>query len=132
ILDTLEFAQNRFKEFDQKKTDFELVYVSDMIEECNETPLGQPISLVQTKMSEAIKLAEDTNLKLDLSNSNVSMIIPATNDTYKTRGRPNLSDLRKFWEATLLHCGFSKENLNTGQKFYFASGLPLRFQPQQN
>src|SRR5262249_25163510 len=28
ILDTLEFAQNRFKEFDQKKTDFELVYVS--------------------------------------------------------------------------------------------------------
>jgi hypothetical protein len=101
-----------------------------MIEECNQTPMGKPISLVQTNMSEAIKLAQNTDLKLDLSYANVSMIVPVTNDTYKTRGRPDLSDLRKFWAATLLHCGFTQDNLNNEQKFYFDAGLPLRFQQQ--
>ncbi len=130
ILYTLEVAQNKFKQFNQTNTDFELIYVSDMIEECNQTPLGRPISLVQTNMPEAIKLAENTDLKLDLSYANVSMIVPVTIDTYKTRGRPNLSDLRKFWEATLLHCGFTQDTLNNKQKFYFDPGLPLRFQQQ--
>jgi hypothetical protein len=124
ILYTLEFAQNVFKQFDQSKTDFDLVYVSDMIEECNTTPMGKPISLGKANISEAIKLAQQTNLNLNLFNARVSMIIPATNDSYVARGRPNVSDLRNFWKAILLHCGFNQEFLESGEKFYFSSGLP--------
>lgn len=131
IIYTLEFAQNKFREFDRKNTDFELVYVSDMIEQCNTTPMGKPISLGQTNISEQIKLAQQTNLNLDLSYSNVSMIIPATSETYTAGGRPSVSDLKNFWEAILSHCGFDKEVLKSSEKFYFASGLPRRFDPAQ-
>lgn len=132
ILYTLRFAQNVFKQFDQTKTDFELIYVSDMIEQCNTTPMGKPISLGPANVSEAIKLAKETDLNVDLSYARVSMIIPVTNDTYTAGGRPNPSDVRDFWEAILSHCGFNEQSLNNDQKFYFSSGLPIRFKTQQN
>jgi hypothetical protein len=131
ILYTLQFAQKVFKQFDQKNTDFDLIYVSDMIEECNTTPMGKPISLGQANISEAIKLAKETDLNLDLSYARVSMIIPAATDaTYTASGRPNLSDVQDFWEAILLHCGFSEDSLKDSRKFYFKSGLPLYFTSQ--
>jgi len=125
ILYTLNKAQTILNQFDQKNTDFDLIYVSDMIEECNVTPMGKPISLEQTNISEAIKLAKGTNLNLDLSHARVSMIIPVAADgTYTANGRPNTSDVRAFWEAILLHCGFDEDSLKNSQKFYFSSELP--------
>jgi len=125
ILYTLEYAQKIFKQFDEKNTDFDLIYVSDMIEECNVTPMGKPIALTQSNISEAIKLARETNLNLDLSHARVSMIIPATDLTYTASGRPNSSQVLDFWEAILTHCGFNEDSLKNSQKFYFSSGLPL-------
>ena len=125
ILYTLKFAQTVFKQFDEKNTDFDLIYVSDMIEQCNITPMGQPISLGQANISEPIKLAKETKLDLDLSHARVSMIIPATDATYTASGRPNPSDVQAFWEAILLHCGFDEDSLKDSHKFYFSSGLPL-------
>ncbi|HEV7745471.1 MAG TPA: hypothetical protein VGO56_10785 [Pyrinomonadaceae bacterium] len=132
ILYTLKFAQNIFKQFDEKNTDFDLIYVSDMIEQCNTTPMGKPISLGQANTSEEIKLAKETNLNLDLSHARVSMIIPATDATYTASGRPNPSDLQAFWEAILLHCGFSEDSLKNSQKFYFSSGLPRYLKSEGN
>ena len=130
ILYTLQFAQDKFRQFDQNNTDFDLIYISDMIEECNTTPMGRPISLGKRNISEAITLAQQTNLNLDLSYARVSMIVPATNDTYLVPGRPNVSDLRDFWKAILLHCGFTEELLKNNQKFYFSSGIPRHLQAE--
>lgn len=130
ILYTLEFAQDQFKQFDPN-ADFELIYVSDMIEECNTTPMGKPISLLKTNITEEIKLAQKTNLNFRLSHVRVSMIIPATNETYEVGGRPNLSHLRDFWEAVLSKCGFNEQQLAQDEHFYFSSGLPLHLNPQQ-
>ena len=125
ILYTLEFAQSIFKQFDQKNTDFDLVYVSDMIEECNTTPMRKPISLGPKHILEAIKLAKETDLNLDLSYARVSMIIPAAADaTYTASGRPNPSDVQAFWEAILSRSGFSEESLKDSQKFSFSSRIP--------
>jgi hypothetical protein len=132
ILYTLEFAQKIFKQFDQQNTDFDLIYVSDMIEECNTTPMGKPISLRRGNISEAIKLAKNTKLNLDLSYVRVSMLIPATDATYTAGGRPNPSDVQAFWEAVLAHSGFSEDSLKGGQRFSFSSVLPRYLKSEDN
>lgn len=131
ILYTLEFAQTIFKQFDEKNTDFDLVYVSDMIEECNTTPMRRPISLGSKNMPEAIKLAKETDLNLNLSHARVSMIIPAASDaTYTASGRPNPSDVQAFWEAILSRCGFSEDSVKDPQRFSFSSRIPRYLESQ--
>jgi len=128
IIYTLDFANNFFRQFDFSKYDLELIYISDMVEECNRTPLRQPISLASPDISAQIKLAQSADLSLQLSHVRISIIIPVTKETYVIRTRPSVSDLRRFWENIFLHCGFQSQDLQDDKKFYFSSGLPARLQ----
>jgi hypothetical protein len=128
ILNTLGFAQDQFRQFaDPGRFDLELIYISDMVEECNRTPMHQPIVLARKDISKEITLAQNSALKLNLSNTRVTIIIPSTTETYLVGHRPNLDELRLFWEAVLKGCGFSDETLKDERHFYFSAGLPQRF-----
>lgn len=132
ILNSLTFAEQQFRQFaDRDRYDLELIFISDMIEECNRTPMRRPITLAKKDISKEIKLAETVDLSLNLSAARVTMIIPSTMETYRQSQaqRPDLRELQAFWKQVMKHCGFDDESLLDDKRFYFSSGLPQRFKP---
>ena len=130
ILNALGFAADQFRQFsDRDKYELELIFISDMIEECNRTPLHRPIALAKRDISNEIELAETTDLSLDLSAARVTIVIPSTVETYQQSQvqRPDMRELQAFWKHILKHCGFDDQSLGDEKRFYFSSGLPQRF-----
>jgi hypothetical protein len=130
ILNTLRVADQQLRQYDHAKYDLDLVYISDMIEECNRPdPMHQPLTLAKRDISNEIDLASRADLKLDFSGVRIAVIIPATNETYTVMERPSLEQLKRFWEAIFRHCGYSDALLADPNQFYFSAGLPQRFKP---
>lgn len=127
ILGTLSYAEGYFRQF--PKADLELVYISDMIEECNETPFGRPINLAQSEIKKEIAEAQSLQMSCDLGRARISVIIPTNDDTYTAGMRPALSDVKQFWEKVFMKCGFDQDTLKSNEHFYFRAGLPDRFKP---
>jgi hypothetical protein len=130
ILNTLVFAEDYFRQFnDPARYDLELIFISDMLEECNRTPLHTRIELAKRNLSKEIALARDAQLNLNLSHVRITAIIPTTQETYKASPgrRPSVEDVKEFWKNIFRKCGFTDESLRDDQRFYFAPGLPERF-----
>jgi hypothetical protein len=131
ILNTLKVADEQLRQYDHAKYDLDLVYVSDMIEECNKPdPIHQPLTLAKRDISDEIDLASHADLKLDFSAVRVAVIIPATKETYTITDRPSFDQVKRFWEAIFKHCGYIDTSLADPNQFYFSAGLPQRFKPQ--
>ncbi|MBN1347927.1 hypothetical protein JXJ21_00825 [candidate division KSB1 bacterium] len=128
ILNTLKFAENYFSQFDTSRHDLELIYISDMIEECNNNPLKTQVEMDKHDISNEIDLANNFPLHLALSHTRISIIIPTTKETYQVsqQCRPNLDDVEKFWKIILKFCGFKDEQFKSRERFYFGSEFPER------
>jgi hypothetical protein len=130
ILNTLGFAENYFSQYkDSSKYDLQLIFISDMIEECNSTPLNRRIKMDKENISEEIDLAQKCDISLNLSNVNITIIIPSTPNTAKVSAgrRPSREHLMQFWSNIFRHCQFTEEMLKNSDRFYFSVGLPDRF-----
>ncbi len=127
ILGTLSYAEAYFRQFPD--ADLELIYISDMIEECNETPFGRAINLAQPEITREIAEALSLQTSYKLGRARISVIIPTNDDTYTAGTRPPLSSVKQFWEKVFMKCGFDQDALKSNDRFYFRAGLPDRFKP---
>jgi hypothetical protein len=127
VLGTLAYAESYFRQFPD--ADLELIYISDMIEECNETPFGRPVNLAQQDITKEIKDAQSFQIRYELGRARLSVIIPTSDDTPTAGMRPGLSNVKQFWEKVFMNCGFNQDALQSNDRFYFKAGLPDRFKP---
>jgi hypothetical protein len=129
ILNTLAASSRFFSQFDDHY-DPELIFVSDMVEDCSNTPLKQNIQLDKQRFSETIKLVDSFASPPDLSKLRITIIVPTAKDTSTVPSgqRPNTRDLERFWAAVFGKCNFSHENFTNKERFYWSpEGLPERF-----
>lgn len=106
----------------------QILYLSDMVEECASSPLGETFDLDRRDISDDIaRLAGigadeidcDANL---LANASIAVVMPTTSTSaLAAERRPAVRDLRKFWQTALRHCGLPTEE--TG-RFLFGTELP--------
>ncbi|MFL6278067.1 MAG: hypothetical protein ACJ74G_23000 [Blastocatellia bacterium] len=136
ILNTLGFAKNFFQQYaDPGKYDLDLVYISDMTEECRNTPVHSLIKLNKREINSEIRIIQSLPDGNDLSNVRVTVIIPTAEATYSANQklRPDMEDLKRFWLAAFNRCGFNQRSfLDNEERLYWSIGLPKRFQSQSN
>ncbi len=126
IINMLWFAEDRLKQMsgaaalNSNKT-YRLVVISDMVEECGSSPLGE-VRLNKQNIAEEIKLADNfTQITSppNLSNVHVTVIFPlAQQSPIELSRRPADRDLRAFWKKIFNHCQVKDEYLEwipTGQ-----------------
>lgn len=124
LIDSLPFAQRFFKRYDANEYQYELVYLSDMIEDCDNPLVDRKITLSNVQ-SNGLQFPEP----VDLSDVHITVIIP----TLEASPRPNrtptppLHELRALWKEIFKHCGLPEERLSKEEWFYFSTFLPNRF-----
>jgi len=126
IINMLWFAEDHLKQLSGgsvlgPNNVYRLVIISDMVEECGNTPFGE-VRLNKQNIDEEIKLADNftqVTSPPNLSNVFVTVIFPlADNSPMDLSRRPSDRDLRAFWKKILNHCQVRDENLewiSTGQ-----------------
>jgi len=67
ILNALNFADNQFKQFSAERYDRELVIISDMLEECTDTPLKRPVNIKKPNITPELNSAAEPDLRHDSS-----------------------------------------------------------------
>jgi hypothetical protein len=129
IVDVLPFAQRYFGQYDPKRYEFELVFLSDMIENCSSSLLGRKVDLTIDYPSDGLETRVIFRDRIDLSNVNVTVIIPTSSEfsAGATRREPRFEDLERFWRRLFASCGLSDQLLNDKQHFVFSTFLPERF-----
>jgi hypothetical protein len=131
ILNSLNFAENYFRQYDLKTHETELIFISDMIEECDSTPLQARIELDKQDISKEIGLAEKFPPGLNLSHTRITIIIPSTKETYSNAQpgrRPSIEQLKAFWYRIFKNCGLQDSALqNQAQYYWHIGGVPERF-----
>jgi hypothetical protein len=133
ILNTLDVSAIFLSQFDDRY-DPELVFVSDMIEDCRNTPLHKNVQLDKQLFSETIKLVDAFTSPPDLSRLRITIIVPTAKDTSTVPAgqRPDPRDLERFWQTVFVKCHFSRDNLSNKERFYWSpEGLPERFLAMQ-
>src|ERR1043165_6156573 len=126
ILNMLDFSDRQLKQMsgtgvlDPAQATYRLVIISDMVEECRDTPLGE-IRLNKKNITEEIKLADNytqVTSPPDLSNVHISVIFPLTPQSPRDLSRrPADRDLRAFWDKIFQHC--QKNRKSGGNAEYF-------------
>lgn len=113
ILNTLGFAERYFRGTDTEKYEPILIYISDMIEQCEQTPLGRSVDLMTDPRPELFHTAEAFESPSDLSRMSIYVIIPTTNETSAVPPgqRPSLEDRIKFWDIIFKKCKVSESTL---------------------
>jgi hypothetical protein len=106
ILNTLGFAERYFRDTDRQKYEPTLIYISDMIEQCKQTPLGRAIDLKNDPHPELFEAAEAFAAPPDLSYATIYVIIPTTEQTFTVPPgqRPTLDDRIRFWNIIFRKC----------------------------
>ena len=130
IINVLGFASNKFQtEYsDNRKYDLHLYFVSDMIEECNVTPLANKVVEMDKPDIEAeIKRAEEFKSEWNLARVQIYCIFPSTRGTIgvNARHRPNREQVRIFWNTMFRACGIEPDAFKNGQVKWDDSGEPL-------
>ena len=127
IMNMLWFAEDQLKRLSGTSTleannVYRLVIISDMVEECGSSPLGE-VRLNKQNIAEEIKLADNSFTQItsqpNLSTVRVTVIFPLAEQTpMELSRRPADRDLRLFWKKILTHCQVKDENfewISTGQ-----------------
>jgi hypothetical protein len=131
LLNTLSLAKAFFSDLDPNKYEFELVFISDMIEQCSNIGVApnKSVDLQKQEVDTAISLIQNSEFP-DLSNVRVSVIIPGTKERtmIKNKPDPSLESLRKFWSVV-----FKKsKNEAAAQIEWHRNEVPLTIaQPQR-
>jgi hypothetical protein len=116
---------------------FDLVIISDMVEECSDGPFG-PISLNKPDPQNEIEFVRrngKTASLPNLSDVRITMIVPISEDRpfdSNLRRTPSHFDLKEFWRLILRYCGFKEEWFwDTNHVQWVSNGeLPERFKPR--
>lgn len=107
--------------------DVEIVFVSDMLEDCQASLLGRPVSLEKPNISPEVVLARSLprNATLvDLGRAHVTMLLPPLALAVPKTARPETHDLEAFWRAVLDRCNDERE------AFRFGTEIPERLRPK--
>jgi hypothetical protein len=131
ILNAISFAGQQFNDFPKDKYDRELIIISDMLEECDNTPLKRQIDIRKGDITEELKQANNFPQGTDLSDVSISIITPATEETYvkyQPGSRPPMDSLKEFWRLIFNGCNVSPEAQKNTEKYFWSNGiLPRRF-----
>lgn len=125
ILNAINFAGSQFKLFPADKYDRELILISDMLEECNDTPLSRPIDIHKHDITQEIQLAKGFPEGTDLSGVKVNIITPVTEDTYIREDdgmRPPPNALKEFWNTIFSRCNVTTEAQNNAAMYLWSDG----------
>lgn len=100
----------------------EIVFISDMIEECRETPFGSPVRLTRTSIRQQTEAAAKLSIPADLRNTRVTMVLPRVlNDSAGTpSSHPMFGDVENFWKVVFTR---AKADMS---RWYFHTELPPR------
>jgi len=116
ILDAIARAVAYFEELEHEECTFELVILSDMVEECRGINLKK---IADSPDSIHARIKSLPPKKLNWSNVNVSIILCTSTAI------PPIAVRQNFWEAVFQYYGFPKENMK--ERFYFKVDKPVRF-----
>lgn len=134
ILNALPTAGEEFRRFRgrhrNRNVELDLVFVSDMIEECDRTPVGK-IELDKKDISRETEAVTKFECDANLSDVIISVVIPATaglDPAVLRDRRPDLTDRSKFWKKAFHSCDFPEKRFADPEWFNFSPGIPTRFQ----
>jgi hypothetical protein len=133
ILNALGFAHNFFLPIygDSSKYDLRMYLISDMIEECNTSPLPvRRVEMDRRNISREISLANTLPQSWNLSGVQIMCIFPTASGTAENQGtpdvssarRPNRDDVKSFWNTVFKRCGFKDEDFQSGRILWIDSG----------
>lgn len=135
IVNTLGFASNLIKDYaDADKYEVRIYLISDMIEECSNTPLpGRLVKMNHPNISDEISRAaafrpgnsesnnsesndsqpNDSKFKCNLAGVNLYCVFPAASDTsmVPSERRPNRDNVKAFWGYIFRACGVNSQQL---------------------
>lgn len=101
-------------------TDVELVFVSDMIEECQITPLGhQMIRLTHTPLNVDVTAIRQFREHPGLGKARVTIIVPRSlyGTSAERISRPDIDELEQYWRVVFSACNVGKNSFTLGPKF---------------
>lgn len=130
IINTIETACRYFRQFDVIKYRFELIYISDMFEECGQTPIKQTINMRKDILM-AKKQADMLPKSELLKNVHITVVLPTARSSI-TQSRPDINDVKQTWEIIFGHYGFPKQRFEDVSWFRMDSVFPERFQSAQS
>lgn len=125
ILNAVNFAANQLKDFSPEHYDRELIFISDMIEECDVTPLQRRINIRKGDISEEVKLASNFPKGTDLARVRITIITPTTEDTYlkyQPGTRPPMMALQEFWYNIFKQCSIPPNAFPVSEQFFWSNG----------
>jgi hypothetical protein len=132
IINSMETIRNSLSSFRGRLGDVsvDIIFVSDMIEECRDTLLGHAVALDKRDIKEEINSADGFKCGRPVfagGNTRIGVIVPAaTLATQKVNRdrRPSLGDRRDFWVKIFASCGFAVRDFDNDGKFSFGTGVP--------
>ncbi len=100
----------------------EIIIVSDMLEDCNDSLLGGKLSLEKQSIMKEIKAARalPSEPLLHLNGASVTMLLATDPTSPGTTKRPAAHDLERFWREILDRSGDNRAN------FRFGTEVPQR------
>lgn len=110
IFGALEVAQRQIEATGSGRTgDFAVVLISDMLEECEQTPIGRAIDIssATTIDSERKMLTTSAGMFPNLHGIKVMALIPTTQDSQPTvhgEKRPTMNQVRAYWQSAIALC----------------------------
>lgn len=121
ILTGFKTAHGVLKQYPREEYDWELIVLSDMIEECNNSPVGN-VYFTHKGYGNARKKLQSYTPKYDLGYANLSIIVSAS---YQPKDLKYLhpDKLKELWQIVFEKVGYSKEQLDS---IYFGPKLPYR------
>jgi hypothetical protein len=97
-----------------RKRSTDVIFVSDMIEECRSSLLGQPVRLKMAghQFSEAAKLVSGNRPLLAVPPARVFVILPKALSTSMAKADyPRPADLQSFWQQLFARSGITSDRL---------------------
>ncbi len=114
ILNTLSFSSTLLNN-EPKHLEPEIVFISDMIEDCFHQNLnggkGGYIQLSQPAIEVQIKAASAVRLPEDLTTVRLTIAIPTNSSSSGVSERPSMDGLQRFWHAVLKRTNAKPENI---------------------
>jgi len=122
ILGTLTHISRKTADLNQAgKGPVHVIYVSDMIEECDRNPLGQMIKLTHPDLKPDVANIARFQTLPDLGGVRLTVIVPRTPAGQPDPRMPAFDDLRAYWGAIFAKCSAN---------WRFESDVPEDLQPR--